>query len=307
MSTLLLLAVVALFVTVVKLPRLRERARSVRGRGMLAVHGTMSLDALATKTAASVSDELARTLPGQPRPNLVEVFLSRLDHSGLPTDDKDRLEKTLTDRVRGKLRENEMLVPRDLIVRVYAEDGVAPHRPSFRMSAETSARATRAQPRRVATPARGKVAHGHPTTVMPSSEPIIAAGHPTVPDPVRGSRIDLSLGSDLVGRPTERLVDLILFVDGRAVNDIELTEGVHVVGRARCTVRVPHETVSGRHCALIVTREEVTVHNLSETNGTFVSRLGQLDGHRPVRLADNDIIYLSGAVWLRVVRGADAH
>ena len=60
-----------------------------------------------------------------------------------------------------------------------------------------------------------------------------------------------------------------------AVSRIELQPGINTVGRAEGNHHViPHDSVSSRHCEIVVSDGTISVRDLGSTNGTFV------DDHR---------------------------
>ena len=100
------------------------------------------------------------------------------------------------------------------------------------------------------------------------------------------------------------MIRYIVCVDGDKVQEGELAEGEHIVGRSRTAdIHLPEPDVSGRHLKLLVTSDSVRAENLS-SHGT--TRDGKpLDADEP--LTDGAVLRLSKSTELRFEIKLPAH
>lgn len=91
---------------------------------------------------------------------------------------------------------------------------------------------------------------------------------------------------------------------------IELKLGINRIGRSPdADFTIPHPTVSGLHCELVLMEDGVTIRDLESTNGTFVDgtrvRESRLSTGQVVRIGDVELVVESTDVRVTIPKFID--
>ena len=91
---------------------------------------------------------------------------------------------------------------------------------------------------------------------------------------------------------------------------LDLKLGTNRIGRSQdCDLPIPHPTVSGLHCEIVLGDEGVTIRDMESTNGTFVDgmrvREAALSSGQTLRLGDVELLVETTEVTVSIPKFID--